>query len=381
MRGIFYRFRRSIATIIIVFVAYLSLLFSSWSIESSFQLLKDQNQSTKVVVITAQQATKGNIIAGAERNSSRTNDEFSFPNVTYASPKIYLPLKVSRISSYHQLWNFTTHTINIPAQDPPTSLEILQKVIQESQTILENDHCFIPDLSKTQEIMRSKKQLQLPILNVGMPKAGSSTLKKFFNCSGYNSSHDQEGVCLAKAVIRDRLQPFSGCKWTKTKQAFLQMDLNNRGHFVDGRIHMYKTLQCWWPQISFLDEIHKEYPNATFVMNFRPINDWIRSVQAHGRVPMHVRFLKCSKNIPGLISSSPVKGGVGHNDLKMFWCRHVQHIRNFVKKYPTHNLIEIDLYAKETPGLMGKLFNSSEECWGHANSRLKPPAIEKHKDS
>jgi hypothetical protein len=41
---------------------------------------------------------------------------------------------------------------------------------------------------------------------------------------------------------------------------------------------LFEQVEGWYPQIKLLDELHKESPNSTFVLNFRPIKDWLHSV-------------------------------------------------------------------------------------------------------
>jgi hypothetical protein len=134
--------------------------------------------------------------------------------------------------------------------------------------------------------------------------------------------------------------------------AYLQMDLN------------YPP--CYFPQISLLDELHEEYPNATFILNFRPVDDWIDSARRwNGNIV--VRWSNCT--IPGLIHK---KGEVSTQQLRNWWCGHVKHVREFVRQYPSHKLIELDLYDTQgSSNLMSKLFGVNASCWGKSNVNLK----------
>ena len=120
-----------------------------------------------------------------------------------------------------------------------------------------------------------------------------------------------------------------------------------------------------FPQIQLLDEIHHAYPNATFVINFRPVHDWINSVNHWS--DMRQRMGKC--DLPGF------RTGVGLKDEEMIhWhCTHVEHIRQFVAHHPSHALIELDLYDPERSSRdMSTLFHADSSCWGHSN--LNPNA-------
>jgi hypothetical protein len=72
---------------------------------------------------------------------------------------------------------------------------------------------------------------------------------------------------------------------THQAQAIMQLDYNlKNGYF---------------PQIQLLDELHEEYPNSTFIMNFRPIQDWIKSTTNWYGLKYRFGLM----NIPGLIQN------------------------------------------------------------------------------
>ena len=362
---------------------------------------------------------------------------------------------------YHGLWNFTSHTITIPDKqpnDPITSLEILQNILQQDNyeenikrimtemkkntslsslskltTTLSSPSCITPNIPETKQLVELVEngtiQLGLPILNVGMPKTGSSTFHNFFTCAGYRSNHDMDGYCMYKAITkmnkkgRGLPNPISGCQTSNGMEALMQLDIQKP-----------PLGQCWYPQISFLDEFHAEVPNATLIIAFRPIKDWIAS--AIRWTNMNHRWNACRHNIPGLIrheninfdegtiwteedvssnatnTTNTTKKKTKHHldfyDIEHYFCNHVKHIREFVKQYPSHNLIELDLYnSEETSDILTKLFitndnistkknrttnsNNNEtnetmtnatalpdslpSCWGHHN--VKGNAIEK----
>ena len=61
--------------------------------------------------------------------------------------------------------------------------------------------------------------------------------------------------------------------------------------------------------------------------------------------------------------------------LKDWWCTHINHIRKFVNMYPSHTLLELDLYNrnnKTTNALQQLFFNNNHDSksitWGEANS-------------
>ncbi|KAL7528169.1 hypothetical protein ACHAXR_004050 [Thalassiosira sp. AJA248-18] len=144
-----------------------------------------------------------------------------------------------------------------------------------------------------------------------------------------------------------------GCTHNTNLEAITQLDRNF-------------PPKCWYPQVSFLDEIHQEHPNATFVLIFRPVKDWIKSVKRWTTLFRRLTSPGCVYRIPGFVTEH---GTATEQDLENWWCTHVQHVREFVKQYPTHSLIELDLYdTRGTSQAMASLFRTNETCWGKHNS-------------
>ncbi|KAL3774199.1 hypothetical protein HJC23_013376 [Cyclotella cryptica] len=195
--------------------------------------------------------------------------------------------------------------------------------------------------------------LPKPFINLGMPKMGSSSLQTFFTCGDYNSSHYECGKelcadCMKRAVSNSN-SPLSSCGGF---DAFVQMD--------DG---------SFFPQIEYLNEIHEESPNATFLLTFRGMDGWYRSIShwppnADTTNPPLVMSNRMKRaNITGLPS------GVGNNvnEFSQWFCSHVNNVRDFVKRHPSHALIEIDIEDRNVGERLGKFFGIRDACWGHAN--------------
>ncbi len=270
---------------------------------------------------------------------------------------------------------------------------------------LENAACLVPDTRRTENLVRkllsehsTQRKIEgyqpaispldnrtfddplvpLPILNVGMPKLGSTSLYQYFKCKGLNATHwnmgteEFEGLCMRDAV-RVGLPPLSTC--ANGTHAIMQMDVA----FPMGSVHDSVRVRtrssarrddCFFPQLSILEEFHAESPYATLVLTFRPMHDWTKSVT--GWHSVLERLQQCHlpnlpRGVPDL-SAEPERDEVykkrlNHTDeleavMAQFFCSHILHVRNFVKEHPTHTLIELDLYADETPRILDKLFPS-----------------------
>eukprot|EP00592_Proboscia_alata_P005734 CAMPEP_0194371302 /NCGR_PEP_ID=MMETSP0174-20130528/19694_1 /TAXON_ID=216777 /ORGANISM="Proboscia alata, Strain PI-D3" /LENGTH=222 /DNA_ID=CAMNT_0039149275 /DNA_START=347 /DNA_END=1012 /DNA_ORIENTATION=- len=166
------------------------------------------------------------------------------------------------------------------------------------------------------------------IVNVGFPKCGSTSLYSFFQGAyGVNASKHQicgakEGVCgiCMKKAVNKNLPPLTTCG-NHTK-SINQMD--------------YDKPKCVFPQMSYLQEIYDDDPTVTFILPFRPVKDWIKSVTKWN--DMRQRLTKC--NLPGL----PSGRGKKDNELVYWYGQHVQNIRKFVDNHPGMALVEFSIY-------------------------------------
>jgi hypothetical protein len=273
----------------------------------------------------------------------------------FARPNVASTLELALIGAP---WRLPTPT-NSFSRNPP-SFVILQRILKDNDignitgvNVTNLPSCLVANHTRTDALAESVlqgKALPLPILNMGMPKAGTSTLWAFFECAGLKTNHDHKcGVAMRRAAyngIGPLRAPRSCGK--KGAEAILQMD------------RIKPPTNCFFPQIQLLDEIHQEHPNATFILNFRPVDDWINSARMWSG--MTARFSLC--DLPGL----PTGVGGKNQELRNWYCGHVRHIREFVALYPSHALIELDLYDTERSArVMAKLFETNETCWGHAN--------------
>ena len=273
--------------------------------------------------------------------------------------------------------------------------------------------CLVPDKAKTKALAlaamksqsvflpfskdpntkhKSYSRLPLPVLNMGMPKCGSSTLYEFFGCIGFSATHWNYGTETFEALcMRDAanagLPVLSTC--AHGTDALTQLDITypfgferdfaskqkqqlSQAHFLSNKLRD----DCFFPQLSLLEEIHAESPDATFVLNFRPVEDWARSIQNWG--DMMPRFQAC--DLPNLPRGYPedLTNKEEVQEIMMLWfCSHVVNLRNFVKAHPSHALVEIDLYDTDLSKRMMSIFfpskqeGKSKQCWGHSNKSKK----------
>jgi hypothetical protein len=313
---------------------------------------------------------------------------------------------------YYEMWNHTTHSIDVPdehryfGKDKRLSLEILQDIIHSQKDQAGNTlsvrnktlpECFVPDTRSARKLAEDVKKGEVklsndPVLYMGFPKTGTTTLWHFFECSGYMASHQQQGQVIMDENLRGLGMGNSifDTKWSRMERRRLVNKATEEGKSEMERRQMIQNLRVahlqldnnvrkgYYPQIQLLDEIHQESPQSTFIMAFRPINDWITSVISHHGMANRFGFFE----MPGLIFTEKQLELRTHTELRdrdrrpklsprqlrRWWCGHVQHIREYVKEYPSHRLIELDLYNnEETSSILSDIFQSKPSCWGHKN--------------
>jgi len=284
--------------------------------------------------------------------------------------------------------------------------ELVRRLVSEKQEKENREEDSAVHLPTTITRLLSNKAFEdplvpLPILNVGMPKVGSTSLYYYFECKGLAATHWNlgtekfEGLCMRDAV-KVGLPPLETCT-SSDNSGNSNSNSSNSGNTTQTKTHKYKQKQythaimqmdvalplgsrygnpkaafrssvekddCFFPQLSLLEEFHAENPHATFVMTFRPMQDWVKSMV--NWFSMLERLQQCHlPNLPrGIPSLSEHKSETETQNyleatMTQFFCSHVLHVRNFVRDHPTHNLIELDLYDERTPYLLDRLFPSS----------------------
>ena len=113
--------------------------------------------------------------------------------------------------------------------------------------------CFHP-LPKSLNLPKKDENISHPIINLGFPKIGSSTLHAYFGCGGYTSLHyrcTQTTACsqCIRNSIESGLPAFAK---SGRSDAYMQIDSGED-----------------LPQIEFLDELVNSYSHTTFILTFR----------------------------------------------------------------------------------------------------------------
>lgn len=389
----------------------------------TFSTSFDPNSSSPF--IQGHHLSVGNDDHGGSSADDNNNDDNSRANTPFRPQRpTQMPVH------YYEMWDQQTSSIQIPdayrffGTNKRTSLEMLQDIIHSKKDQAGTNYipgnndpstlpaCFRPNTAPARQLAQDVKSGKVPLSNdpvlyVGFPKTGTTTLWHFFECSGYMASHQQQCPQVVEQNLKGPKQGKASLldtKWSRmrrreiieqakangrTRQELLEMQQNMK----EAHLQLdYNAEEGCYPQIQMLDEIHSDYPNATFILAFRPINEWIQSVTSHHGMKSRWGFF----DLPGLIMTEeqlklrnrtelPLRERIPtltKNQLRRWWCGHIQHIREFVEEYPSHRLIELDLYHdEETSSVLADIFQSKGDCWSHKNknevlanqNRVPPP--------
>lgn len=248
---------------------------------------------------------------------------------------------------------------------------------------------------KVERRWRKEHKRESPILVVGLPKAGTSSLFEFFHCHGVYSQHwyccgpqdraDQPGSggpihgpsymshCLLENLESGSSSILDGCG---DYDAYTEL---NGPHLIPADSKSTKRQQkqqklpdgIFLPQVYHMQELYDAAPTATWILNLRPVDDWVRSVM---NIPAH-RLLEqfqqevAKHNVTAATTTttSALLRGRRERDvqfLKDFYQSHVDRIQKFASEHRQMTLITVNITdptAGETLALdLGWLSNSMQ---------------------
>jgi hypothetical protein len=223
-------------------------------------------------------------------------------------------------------------------------------------------------LQPEQGAFASVGSLKLPVLNLGLPIASSTQLADFFHCGG-GSDPDYGGMVMAplkashyKCELDSGETDYCGQCIRRNLDAGLPPLFECGGYQVFAQMDgpWDGNSECNLPQVSHLFNLHKAYPNATFVLPLMAAEKWVDSITdwfPEGR--LRGQFSRC--NLP--LCPEPC---VDNNaKFAAFYEHHATSVRKFVAKHPSHKLIEINLEG-ETKAVGSKLAAATglpAKCW------------------
>lgn len=341
--------RNAVLLAIVICFAY-----SSWHARSS---------SAKFIMRNNENRKNNNINENNQKNTTNTN------NNNYSRV-----ISVSSLSSLHPSFTDVTTSKNdfvaVAAADP--------KKIMPSTSLrdIRDDNimsCFEPMKKPILGVHDNSR-----ILNMGFPKCGSTSLAKLFESKPFSSSQNNKkkkirtthNHCTTKREIPDVTD--CGICFKRNQDRKKMPMLDNCGNFtVITQMDYTARNQCIFPQIQFMKELYEESPNATWILPFRNVQDWVRSLtnwySGHSysfrdRIGMWCDF-------PELQFFSSRNKKKSDKEYYQLFCNHVIQVREFVKKNPSLSLVEFSIEDPNAGEFLESVFPGIVDSndWTHEN--------------
>lgn len=236
--------------------------------------------------------------------------------------------------------------------------------------------------------------LPTPVIVVGYPKSGTTSLHQFFTCNHIHTQHfcccgdindnppcqiETMAVCILHNLASPDRKMLEGCG---DYDVFCQIDgerpiQRNRQNqwgilMEDGslEIHNGKSQQerqtmfrHFLPQHFYLDRLHADYPQATFLLPLRNSQEWANSVfnwfQMRGRVVNEYIHFNRTIERPGRIRAKEF--------LSRIYDEHTALVRSFVARHPSHAFVEVNITDPNAGKYLASSFGLNAACWGHHN--------------
>jgi len=138
----------------------------------------------------------------------------------------------------------------------------------------------------------------------------------------------------------------------------------------DGSVDMSTTgPRIFFPQHFHLDKIHDAFPNATWILNHRPVDDWVDSVMDWGD-HLDKQFAN-EYYAQKVISKLPSNQTDMRHFLKTIYHDHMSLIRSFAEEHPTHTLVEVTITDEDAGERLADAFGLESKWWHHRNKNEK----------
>ena len=215
-------------------------------------------------------------------------------------------------------------------------------------------------------------------LVVGMPKSGTSSISKYFKCHGKSVGHWH---CKhnAKSITGSTKRYCAKC-YEEAYQKGLPIFESCGKYDVYAQMDYEYLPGCYFPQIELLNVLVEQAPNATLILNLRPSDHWVKSVQNWGSMSKRLALCNIStfrkQHWENRTAPVPL-------DYRLFYERHSAKIRAFAAAHPAVRFLEIDIEEPDAGTRMNAYFNFTDparhHCWGQANhnKRLDPAKPQK----
>lgn len=121
------------------------------------------------------------------------------------------------------------------------------------------------------------------------------------------------------------------------------------------------------PQHFWLDQLHDDYPSATFILPLRPPHEWAASAMNwfHMRHYVareywyHNRSLERPQGLPAF-----------GEFLERIYVEHTSMVEDFCRRHPSHRLVVVNIKDEHAGQVLAEAFGLEADCWGHFNQAI-----------
>lgn len=264
-----------------------------------------------------------------------------------------------------------------------------------------------PDVAIQQDIKRRRQRLltlkvPTPIFVLNLPKSGTYSIHKFFECGlGVGSSFqhwslnattlkpiEKLGPCMHRNVVAD-VPLLQGCDGVsrRTSETTAMKDDNDPIRavvFADAGA-MWKdrqgNRQCFYPALHGLENIAKYYPHATIVHIQRNTTQWIQSASNWKNILGRISSYCTGFPHPPETDSDGTGGATGSDtDFVNRWYEFYGHtfpelLRTFSRNHPSLTWVEGQLESPTLPNDLQKKTGIHRKCWGHHHATKDVPGM------
>lgn len=128
--------------------------------------------------------------------------------------------------------------------------------------------------------------------------------------------------------------------------------------FLEINCHLYNV----WPQITMIEELTQQYPDAYYILNTRNVHDHAVSMWNW----YHMKRILDFYDVPNLIKQSPEQG-LKVSDLENWIGNHNERMRDFFAKRPHLKMIDIEIGLPDTALRLGAFFGLKNLKFPHEN--------------
>jgi hypothetical protein len=182
------------------------------------------------------------------------------------------------------------------------------------------------------------------IFQIGFNKCGTVSLYHFFEDNGLKPIHWGMGM-LATTIKYNHNNNLPLLKGYEKYDVFTDMENVHQNLYI---------------HLTHYKELDKQYPNSKFILNLRPIDNWIKS-----RVN-HPNYLNVFKQMTGFDEEGVI------NLWKKQWYDHIESVQDYFKDRPNDLLVfDIETEQNKLIQFMSEYIELKSTDFGHHNKTKK----------